>query len=507
MKYYFLFIFFFIGFALKSQDIFMLFNGNEINAKLLTIDATKISYSEKDSTKSIDKTEVFRITLQNGEKILIKPETVYPPIVYDDIIIFTDGSDLKVKILSIENESVKYIFENKETMIHANLVQFIKYKDGKTIKGSDLIKFEDKVILNNGEELNNVKYKEKNTTHFIIQEKGKLNSTELLFTDVFVVKLANGEKKFPPKIEEKKAQVKIELETPEVTNANKDSVITNNERKDLVKIDELSIDNKTTNLPKTKYDKIKLKDGQTIKGHFISFTNNNLNYKNEDGELVGILISKVSYILDENEEEIQLPVNNQNKKNISNKKNKEDYRNFSLSLSHQELFGSVKLNSKFGIGAFGSYSIDFGFRYHNNIETNIEPIYSRFSAIFSDGGDDIQFLKEQLGIGIINRIYLTKRFNFQLGLNINRDISLKARVKFAGDSYYSDWVNTNSADLSSRFHLGIQPGFGWKGRRAAFDFIFQNLDLKGDKTISEANSNLYGFRLEILLFNSNKLNN
>ena len=63
------------------------------------------------------------------EKILIKPETIYPPVVYEDMLIFTDGSDLNVKILDIIDESVKYLYENKENSTHASLIKFIKYKE------------------------------------------------------------------------------------------------------------------------------------------------------------------------------------------------------------------------------------------------------------------------------------------------------------------------------------------------------------------------------------------
>ncbi len=265
----------------------MLFNGNEITAKLVKIDSNKVSYSENGTMKSINKNEVFRIILQNGEKLLIKKETIYLPIVYEDMIIYTDGSDMKVNIVSLENETITYQYDNTLKTTHPTLVQFVKYKDGRTIKGIDLIKYEDKVIMNTGDEYNSVKYKDMNNTHVVIQEKGKQTLTELPITDVFVVKLHTGEKKFPPK------------SIIPATNSKKDTVVKienpNNVKKTLPIEDKKLTPQKKTIQPKAKdttsntikRDYLYMKTGEIIEGEIISHLKNRLlflNHKTNDKE-------------------------------------------------------------------------------------------------------------------------------------------------------------------------------------------------------------------------------
>lgn len=282
-KIFLTFVCIFIGFSLKSQDNFMFFNGNEINAKLLKIDSNKISYSENGTIKTINKNEVFRVTLQNGEKLLIKEETVYPPILYEDLIIFTDGSDIKVLILSTENENIRYLLDNKINNIKPSVVQFVKFKDGRTIKGVDLIKYEDKAILNNGDELNNIKYKDKNSTHFIIQEKGKSQQTELLFSDVFVIKLQNGEKKFPPIVEIKKDK-KDSSNIKEIENK---KPMENIEKPSIKQINKIIAKTKDTTENNLKRDYLFMKNGEIIEGEILSYLKSRilfLNYKKNDKE-------------------------------------------------------------------------------------------------------------------------------------------------------------------------------------------------------------------------------
>jgi len=246
----------------------MLFNGNEITAKLVKIDSNKVSYSENGTMKSINKNEVFRIILQNGEKLLIKKETIYLPIVYEDMIIYTDGSDMKVNIVSLENETITYQYDNTLKTTHPTLVQFVKYKDGRTIKGIDLIKYEDKVIMNTGDEYNSVKYKDMNNTHVVIQEKGKQTLTELPITDVFVVKLHTGEKKFPPKsIIPATNSKKAVAEAPPIIRAYT-YYYSRNDKKIAVTV----IDGEVTNLteddievPKSKYDEFDVIIQKSIK--------------------------------------------------------------------------------------------------------------------------------------------------------------------------------------------------------------------------------------------------
>lgn len=498
MKFFITLLNLFCFFNIFSQDLFLMNNGNEMSRKLVKIDNTLIYYYniyDSINIRTISKSDVFRISLQNGEKILIKPETVYPPVVYEDMLIFTDGRDLKVKVVSVEGENVTYLFDNKENSINVSQVKFIKFKDGKILKGNDLIIYEDKIILLNGDELQDIKYKDSTSTDFIYQEKNQQSISQISFTEVFVVKLANGEKVFPPK------EIEI-IKEKELTK--KDTIKKKEPITDQTKI---IVTPQVPVIQPVKYDKIKLKSGETVKGKFLNFDEKNVNYLNINELKKTIPIVDVSYILDENEDEIKLPAKEQSKKSTLNTKSKADFRNFALSLSHQEKLGFTTLGTSFGASAMGTYGFCFGYRYHNRIETSFEPVYSNFAYVEDDNNIELNIKKEQLGIYAINRFYLTKRFNFQLSLGINRDLSLQFRGKPSGSSSYTDWYKLSTSDLSKRFHLGIQPGFGWKGRRLAFDFVFQNLDLKGSSSVSTANANLFGFRFEILLYNTNHLNN